>query len=250
MKNSKHFWLVVAVIVLLIGWPASSYAPTFFGEVPTGYQFVEKGKIGYGVYVPSSYDPNEEPVLIFAFGRNPKDLQLSREELQSYADLWVEEAETRGYVVVIPFWQPVLVENNQHADKYYIEMLREVKMMYNSKKVLGAGFGLGAVQALSLAVLYPDEFTAVVTIARGPLGDPVMDAHVSEMLRGRQSRELPPLLMVHGENDGVTPVAWAEEQKNQLEQAGVRVTLKTIPGMADEHDPKANPVILDWFEQL
>lgn len=243
----------MAVVALLISRPTPSYAPTFIGSVPTGYQFVEKGGSGYGVYVPSSFDASNDPVLIFAFGRSPRDLQLSKEELKDYADLWVEEAEARGYVVVVPFWQPVLIENNQHADKYYIEMLHEVKAIYNvsTEKVLLTGFGLGAKQAFSLAALFPKEFGAVVTIGSGPFGDRVMDYHISEtLLHGLPPRELPPVLLVHGDNDGDLTPTWLEEQKSFLEQGGAQVTLKEIGGMADEHDPKANPVILDWFEEL
>ncbi len=249
----KKLLLSTLTIFFLVGLRSTTAQATFYGPIPKGYQYVEKKGSGYGVYVPSNFDPNKRPALIFAFGRTQDDLALTREQLKDYAELWVEEAEKRGYVVVIPYWQPVVVESGQHTEKFYLEILQETKMMYNihPRKVLVVGFGLGAVEAFSLAAYYPDEFNAVVTIGRSPLHDSVRDNLLKERLMGGlPPGKLPPVLLVHGENDGAHSASWLEEDKVFLQERGAQVELKSIPGVGYEHNPQVNSVILDWFDSL
>ena len=245
----KKFTLVTLVLIFSVVALADRGEATFYGQIPKGYQWVEKGGWGYGLYIPKSFDPVREPVLIFSFGRNENDGELSIREIEEYVKVWAEEAEKRGYVVVVPYWQPVVVDDHYRAERYFLEVLEEVIAMcdLNPQKVLLVGFGLGGVWAYSLAVLYPDRFGAVVTIASSPLRDRVM----SGLLSQRQWKKFKGhILLIHGENDGVIPIAWVEEDKSWLAQDGAHVEFQPIQDMTHEHTPKVNSIILDWFDGL
>ncbi len=221
----------------------------FFGEVQHGYQFVEKGGSGYGVYVPESFDPSRRSGLIFAFGRTQNDMMLTRERLKEYADLWVSEAEKRGYVVIVPYWEPVVVESGHHTEKYFLEILEEAKLMYNinPREILLVGYGLGTVQAFMMAAFYSDQFSAIATIAGSPVRERITGALMADRLvRGLPPGRLPPVLLVYGENGSIPP-AWLEEDKAFLEAKRNKVELKAIPQMGNEQHPAASAVILDWF---
>ena len=241
-------------LVILIAVPHSGVeAATFYGEITRGYQYVEKRGSGYGVYVPASFDPNKRNTLVFAFGRSQKDLALSKDQLGEYAGLWADEAERRGVVVVVPYWEPIIIEEGQHTEEFYLDILEEVMRIYNidPHKVLIAGFGLGSAAAFSLAALYPDKFNGVVTIAFSPLRELVTrDLMAVRLVGGIPPRKLPPILMVCGENDGEVPLPWVQEDKVALESKGNRVELKIIPQMGHTHAPQINGLILDWFESV
>ncbi len=245
MRNIALFFLFM---VSVFNYPLQ--AATFFGEVQHGYQFVEKGNSGYGVYVPESFDPSQRSGLIFAFGRTQNDMMLTRERLKEYADLWVEEAEKRGYVVVVPYWEPVVVESGQHTEKYYLEILEEAKLMYNvnPNEIILVGYGLGTAEAFRMAAFYPDQFSAIATIAGSPVRDRITGALMADrLIGGLPPGSLPPALLVYGEKGGI-PEAWLREDKAFLESKGNRVELKPIPQMGIEQHPAATAAILDWFE--
>ena len=240
--------LMLAVSTLCAGFINTSEA-TIYGDLVTGYQWIKKGSGGYGIYVPKSFDPNKEAILIFSFGRTEDDRELSREEIGAYTKIWTDEAEKRGAVVVCPYWQPVVISGHQNGEEYYLEILDEVTGMYdiNPKNILLVGFGFGGVQAYSMGALYPERFHSITTIASSPLRDRIMKSVLSmrqwQKFRGH-------LLLVQGENDGTVPLTWVEEDKARLTQDGTQVELKLISNMVHEHDPKVNPIILDWFDGL
>ena len=245
--------LIIILLLLFINLPYHPARATFYGKATAGFQYVPKLGSGYGVYVPRSFDPTKKNTLIFIFGRTLNDLALTKEQLKDYAELWVEESEKRGAVVVVPYWQPVVVEGHQHTEKFFLEVLTEAKSMYNisPKKVLLVGFGLGTVQAFSLAAFHPGEFSAVATIAGSPLRDTVTrNLMMERLIGGLPPGKLPPVLLVHGEMDTVIPMSWLQEDKTFLEAKGSKVQLKSIQGMAHNHDPRATSIILDWFETI
>ncbi len=240
--------LMFIVSALCTGFAKTSEA-TLYGDLVTGYQWIKKGSGGYGIYVPKSFDPNKESVLIFSFGRNDDDRELSREQIETYTNIWADEAEKRGVIVVCPYWQPVVISGHQNGEEYYLEILDEVTSMYDisPKKILLVGFGFGGVQAYSIGALYPEQFHSIATIASSPLRDRVMQS----VLANRKWQKFKGhLLLVQGENDGAVPLKWVEEDKAQLAQDGTQVELKLISNMVHEHDPKVNPIILDWFDGL
>ncbi len=250
---ARSIFLKISMLVfmgstLCVGFVKTSEA-TIYGNLVTGYQWIKKGNGGYGIYLPKSFDPNKEAVLIFSFGRSEDDRELSREKIGAYTKIWADEAEKRGAVVVCPYWQPVVISGHQNGEEYYLEILDEVTSMYdiNPKKILLVGFGLGGIQAYFMGALYPERFHSIATIASSPLRDRVMKSILSrrqwQKFRGH-------LLLVQGENDGAVPLKWVEEDKAQLAQDGTQVELKLISNMVHEHDPKVNPVILNWFDGL
>ena len=250
MIKRNNFWQVIffAVIIsqVFLPNPVRAY---FYGTTKTGFEWVAKGSGGYGIYIPKSFNPEGNTTLIFSFGRSDVDSELSPDQIQSYLNLWAEEAEKRGCIIVAPYWQPVVVDSHYRAEKYFLEILDEVRGKYDISPdhTLLSGFGLGGIQAYSLGVFYPDHFKAMALIAASPLRDAIMNGLLSE----RQWRKFKtPILLVHGENDGVIPMTWVQEDKNLLTEHGAQVKLEVIPDMAHEHDPKVNSVILDWFESL
>ncbi|GEM_PF-5952122 len=152
---------------------------------------------------------------------------------------------------MVPYWEPVVVESNHRTEQFFLDVLEEVKLMYHihPQKVLVTGFGLGATEAFSLAALYPDQFQAVAAIASSPLRDKLINRLMEVRLMGNQKfREMPPVLLVRGEND----TSWTMDRLNQdkalLEKQGVKTEVKQIPGMGSEHNFQANAFILNWFD--
>ncbi len=252
-KFARSIFLKISMLVLMGCTFCTGFVKTLeasiYGNLVTGYQWIKKGNGGYGIYVPKSFDPAKEPVLIFSFGRTEDDRELPREKIGAYTKVWTDEAEKRGAIVVCPYWQPVVISGHQNGEEYYLEILDEVTSMYdiNPKKILLVGFGFGGVQAYSVGALYPERFHSIATIASSPLRDGVMK---SVLARRQWQKFKGHLLLVQGENDGAVPLKWVEEDKTQLAQDGTQVELKLISNMVHEHDPKVNPIILDWFDDL
>ena len=248
----NRLFTAMAMLGLFLGLliqPAE--AATFYGEIKKGYQLVERKQSGYAVYVPFSFDSDKQAPLIFVFGRSQKDLALTREQLTTYLQQWAEEAEKRGMVVVAPYWEPVIVESGKHTEKFFLEILEEAKMMYNAQQVLVAGFGLGTVMAFSMAAYYPNQFAAVATIAGSPLRDKATrNMMLERLISGLPPKKLPPVLLIHGEDDGVIPLAWVEEDKAFLEEKGNRLDLQLVPHMGHEQPVETPTLILDWFETV
>lgn len=249
----RKFSAAVIWVLLFYSILTPSASATFYGEIKKGYQYVERKGSSYQVYVPLSFSQSGKAPLIFVFGRSQRDSVLSREQLKDYAALWAEEAEKRGAVIVAPYWEPVVVEGHQHTEKFFLEILEEVRLTYNShpKKVIVVGYGVGALQAFSLAAFYPDKFGGVATIAGSPLRDRVIGNLMRERLvGGLPPGRLPPVLLVHGENDGILPISLLEEDKAFLEKRGNKVELKRISEMGHEQDRRALSAVFDWFESV
>lgn len=241
----RIFGLLLCVFVLM---PHQRLQATFYGSVPTGYQWIQIGNFGYGLYVPKTFDPEKEIVIIFAIGRTDIDGQLTPHQVEGYVREWVPEAEKRGYIVISPFWQPVVVGAHEFAEQYYLGILDHAERTYSFRpdRTLLVGYGLGSAEAYFLGVLNQDRFDAIAAIAGSPHRDPI----ISSVVDKRQWRKFKrPVLLTYGEQAYEAEVM-AEEDHAWLVSQGIDASIKAVPEMEYAQTSDACAVVLDWFDEL
>jgi len=75
--------------------------------------------------------------------------------------------------------------------------------------------------ALYLAQKYPERFAAVV-VSSAPI---VYDSYPFDRLKGKVA-----LLVIHGDQDNVNPIAASQKMAEAAKAAGVDTTYATVPG--------------------
>jgi carboxymethylenebutenolidase len=112
-----------------------------------------------------------------------------------------------------PVWQETLVNAVQHLERHPRVTPGRLGLV---------GFSRGAFLAVSVAGQLP-QVKAVVDFYGGGGGGP---ASLENDVSG-----LPPLLILHGEDDGVVPVSFAHRLNDAAQAAGAEVELHTYSGV-------------------
>jgi predicted peptidase len=213
------------------------------GEQYRVYNFPGTGEsIPYRLFVPSRWTPSTRlPVLVTLRAGQTVDGPY-----RAGNDL-VKQAEQRGYIVVTPMgyrplrqpyygstyridrpkgpapadgWTP---EENARAEQDVLHVIDLVTKEYNAdtSRIYLHGQNPSASGALHLAAKYPDRFKAVV-VSSGPI---VYDAYPFDRLKGKVA-----LLVIHGDQDTVNPIAASQKMAEAAKAAGVDATYATVPG--------------------
>jgi predicted peptidase len=199
--------------------------------------------IPYRLFVPARWTPiTKLPVLVTLRAGTSIDNPYMR----GNNDL-VKQAEQRGYIVVTPMgyrplaqpyygssypldrpnapapaagWTP---EENQRAEQDVMYVLDLVVKEYNadSSRVFLHGQNPSASGALHLAAKYPERWAALV-ISSGPI---VYTNYPFDSIKGKMS-----MLVIHGDQDNVNPLANSQKMAEAFKSAGVDTTYATVPG--------------------
>ena len=113
-----------------------------------------------------------------------------------------------------------------HAVQLAIDEVMRTKLV-DPARVYLTGISMGGFAAFDLAVRTPEKFAAMASICGG--GDPA---------RAGSLRALP-VLVAHGMDDPVVPIACSRTMADAVRAAGGSVTVREYPGVGHEAWPKA-----------
>jgi predicted peptidase len=213
------------------------------GEQYRIYNFPGTGEsIPYRLYVPSRWTPTARlPMLVTLRAGNTVDGPYRAD------NNLVRVAAQHGYIVVTPMGyrglsQPYYgsryqiarpnaaapaagwsEQEDQRAEQDVLYVMDLVAKEYNVdlSRVYLHGQNPSGSGALYLAQKYPERFAAVV-VSSAPI---VYDSYPFDRLKGKVA-----LLVIHGDQDNVNPIAASQKMAEAAKAAGVDTTYATVPG--------------------
>jgi len=213
------------------------------GEQYRIYNFPGTGEsIPYRLFVPSKWTPDRKlPMLVTLRAGNTVDGPYRAQN-----DL-VRVAEQRGYIVVTPMgyrglsqpyygsryqiarpgaaapaagWTAIEDERAEQDVLYVIDLVAKEYNVDLSRVYLHGQNPSGS-GALYLAQKYSERFAAVV-VSSAPI---VYDAYPFDRLKGKLA-----LMVIHGDQDNVNPIAASQKMAEAAKAAGVETIYATVPG--------------------
>ena len=116
-------------------------------------------KLDYKVILPNDYDPAKAYLGILAFPGGPQTMEMV---LGTVMRNWREQAETLGYIVIVPaapngdlFFE----EGDRVFPAFIVKLLADYKIQQNKFHI--AGVSNGGLSAFHIASLYPQYFWSV-----------------------------------------------------------------------------------------
>jgi len=238
MTRRSILQTALLTLLILTLFPGSSNA-TFYGEVPRAglhEQPFENGR--YLVYLPTGYDQkNRYPLVLIS----NIYLGVPEVELNELMDPWMQLADERKYIVVLPIAGGVF----PLVDKWYLALLDTLKDAYSidSSRVLLTGFGAGAHYAIHLGATQPKLFRAVSPVA-GILHDMVNSGTYFA------KRNRPDFYFLSGAEDKQTPPEEVRAVADLMRDKGYSVRFEKLAGLGHVYVPEFASKVADWFDQL
>jgi len=148
MKSSSVFMLLLIAVSIIAS-----------AEVQTKTARIGTTTVHYKIVLPKGYDPAIAYPAVLAFGGGAQTMQTVDITLERN---WQNEAETRGYIVILPA-APDDILFFQGGDKIFPEFI--VAMLNNYKirdnKFHAAGYSNGGTTAFLIAASYPQYFLSI-----------------------------------------------------------------------------------------
>jgi pimeloyl-ACP methyl ester carboxylesterase len=235
----QQYWVLPAALPSL----AELETKTPGVEVPVGFIHKERAnhRAEYSLYVPENYTPQKTwPLIVCLHGGYGR--------ADDYILTWLRPAKSKGYLLLSaksmgPTWSALNPAVDLRSTR---AMLEEVFDTYavDRNKVYLSGLSDGGIFTYFLGLAYADIFAGIAPVA-GEL-HPMVD----EMLRQRQGKELP-ILIVHGAHDTIFPVQFTRQTNDLLTKLGYNVTYKELPDWGHAYTYTINEtIVLPWFESL
>lgn len=145
-------WMAAAFVAVVLAVPASA-------NVLTKNDVVSGIKLQYKVVLPNNYDPAKAYPTVIAFPGGEQSMDTVNGTLERN---WKEQAEKRGYIVVIPA-APGGRLFFEGGEKVFPEFFNKILADYNvlDKKFHIAGVSNGGISAFHIAAMYPQYFWSV-----------------------------------------------------------------------------------------
>jgi predicted peptidase len=159
MTSCRSLWSglrfpVFAVIAAVMLW-GQPLAAKIFDKTAD----VAGTKLDYKVILPNDYDPAKAYFGILAFPGGPQTMEMV---LGTVMRNWREQAETLGYIVIVPaapngdlFFE----EGDRVFPAFIVKLLSDYKIQQNKFHI--AGVSNGGLSAFHIASLYPQYFWSV-----------------------------------------------------------------------------------------
>lgn len=209
-------------------------------------------------------------------------VQGSKEEMKPFAATWVE----RGMVVVNVDYRlaevataPAAVTDVLNALKWVHDHSAEYKI--DTNRLIVTGFSAGGAMALLAGMLPPEtkfgsvtkvaaviDFSGITDVAQQVQGPGKRDyaeqwipAQPGRIELAKQlspityaRRNLPPILVIHGDADDVVPYQQGVQLVDALKKAGAKADLITVPGGKHEFTDAQGPAIwsqiFKWLKKV
>ncbi len=147
-------WLLASLLVAMALQASSARA-----EIQHKTTRVAGTTVEYEVVLPNDYDPAKAYPAVLAFGPGPQTTDIDRRII---ADTFRDQAERRGYLVVMPA-APGGQLFFQGGEQIIPAFLRQILTAYKVEggKFRAAGLSNGGTSAFQVASLYPQYFISI-----------------------------------------------------------------------------------------
>jgi poly(3-hydroxybutyrate) depolymerase len=228
----RRVFSISIAIVFLLGIPQSP------AEVLEKTKNIKGMNVHYKVVLPSHYDPARAYPAVLAFGGGPQTMNMVDSAIQRN---WRNEAERRGYIVVIPA-APDGQLFFEGGERIFPDFLEDILADYKitDRKFHITGQSNGGISAFHVAASYPQYFWSVTGLP-GYLPDatPARVAALAKMC----------INMHVGELD----TGWKEEMQRQASQfrsKGMTVRITVEKGQSHRLDTLAGGGAARLFDQF
>ena len=240
MRNLKiHLHAILIAAVLICGWTPGALA-TFYGESETGLQPFASDRYGASYYVPETYDENQDwPLVVVLYSDEG-------EKGTVYVDKWLSEIKKHNVIALfVSYLNPR--EMPFSSDKRTTDLLHELKTMYHidQSRVLLTAFGEAGHYAFYLASHYPEEFSAVATVAGGAEG-----RYASFLSTPKRDKNSVRYLVLYGTKDERIDQRRFVDAHRELVSRGFQVELEEYENLGHESRPELHARVMEWFESL
>jgi polyhydroxybutyrate depolymerase len=147
-------WLLGSLLIAV-----SVQSPFAGAEVLHKTMRVDSTQVEYEVVLPNGYDAARSYPAVLAFGPGPQTIELSQRII---ADTFRDQAEQRGYIVVMPA-APEGQLFFEGGERIIPAFLRQILADYKIQggKFRAAGLSNGGISAFQVAALYPQYFVSI-----------------------------------------------------------------------------------------
>ena len=195
----------------------------------------------YSLYIPEDYSKSKALPLIVA-------LHGGYGQGNEYIWTWLRPARSRGYAVLAPksfdvTWDMSLPSSDSQS---ILRMLDEVTNEYSidPARIYLSGLSDGGIFTFIFGFENAKLFRGLAPVA-GVL-HPVLDP----LLRQNRGKETP-ILMIHGAQDFIFPVAFARQASDLFKAIGYHATYEELPHWGHAYPYSINErMVLPWFESL
>ncbi len=198
---------------------------------------------GYLLYLPEGYEEDTQqtwPLIIFLHGygdRGDNVFLLAK----ASPFMMIREQGPLPFIIAAP----LLKESDDFAsfpDNYLNGVLDELLADYrvDQKRIYVTGLSMGGEATYRFALLQPDTFAAIAPLA----------AYLDSKLPIESIKDLP-VWAIHGADDKVVPLSWAEKPVKALEKVGGNIQFTVL----EDHDHDvwtdtySDPEFYDWLLQ-
>ena len=146
----------ILLAAAVVGMLASQYS---IAEVLDKTTNVAGTAVHYKVILPDNYDPGKSYPGVLAFGGGPQTMEVVENSIRRN---WREEAERRGYIVVLPAAPDgdLFFEGGERIFPEFLDkILGDYKIL--DKKFHIAGISNGGISAFHIAALHPQYFLSI-----------------------------------------------------------------------------------------
>jgi len=155
MKRPHLAWTTSLLTVLFL----SLAGPAAFADVLDKTDTVSGVKLHYRVVLPNGYDPAKTYPAVLAFPGGEQSIETVERTLENN---WKDQAEKRGYIVVIPAAPGgrLFFEGGERVfPEFFTKLLADYKILGGKFHI--AGVSNGGISAFHIAAMYPQYFWSV-----------------------------------------------------------------------------------------
>jgi carboxymethylenebutenolidase len=212
---------LIAACVLVVASSTDASAAWVKGEFTSAGKPVEE-------YHCAPRSPGPNPAIIILHGASPKGAAF--DYFEHVCTALAAEGYYAEFIEYYSQTPAVLGDQTDEIQKYFPDWLKEIRdgvaalganSAVDPKRVGLLGYSLGAFLALSSGALAPDKYSAIVEYYGGlPL--PLLE----------RAKNMPPVLILHGDADTLVPVSLAKQLDSLLTAADRPHELRIYPGAA------------------
>jgi poly(3-hydroxybutyrate) depolymerase len=235
MRKTGSFGTGILMAAVLLG----------FGTIPANSEVLDKTaiiggmQVQYKVILPDKYDATKTYPVVLAFGGGPQTMDVVEGTINRN---WRDEAERRGYIVVLPAAPGGMLffEGGERIFPEFLEKLRADYKILDGKFHI-AGISNGGISAFHIAALYPQYFLSIHAFP-GFLPEPTSARiqAISKMC----------INMHVGEFDQLNWTGQIQDQAAMLKKKGLHVNFSVEKGQPHRLDTFAGSGAKRLFEEF
>src|SRR5438309_1847979 len=154
---TKPYSTGMSLLAAAVVWMLASQC--LMAEVLDKSTTISGTDVQYKVILPHNYDPGKSYPGVLAFGGGPQTMDVVENTITRN---WRDEAERRGYIVVLPAAPggELFFEGGERIfPKFLDKLLGDYKILDNKFHI--AGISNGGISAFHIAALYPRYFLSI-----------------------------------------------------------------------------------------